>query len=374
MANGAAARKAGQTRRRGKWRIVLVVVVVVMVVPGASVARALTAPGTDSTAARLAEWGRSHGLSPLIDQLERWSYQPPKVGGAPTANSPLNHLRPDAGVSKGTLSPRNPRPVVPLASPALPGEGTWRVVAAVGGKPALEVAYLRPDRLHTSYTAGVAWMDTSLLRFVLHPGTQEPGGGPWPHPPYVTALERPLLVAAFNGGFRMNAARGGFFAGRRTVGRLRVGAASLVIHTDGRAEVGQWGRDVRPGPSVGAVRQNLDLMVDGGALVPGLDENNTPRWGRTIGNRLYVWRSGIGQTASGALVYVAGDRLSAATLAELLRRAGSVRAMELDINPQWTSFVLYPAEKNLLPDMVRSPRRYDSTSSRDFITVSRTGA
>ncbi|MCW2709607.1 MAG: hypothetical protein JWM22_3449, partial [Frankiales bacterium] len=64
---------------------------------------------------------------------------------------------------------------------------------------------------------------------------------------------------------------------------------------------------------------------------------------------------------------------SAASLATLLQRAGSVQAMELDINPEWTSFVTYApsrTEKNLLPDMQRSPKRYDTTSSRDFITVS----
>jgi len=127
-----------------------------------------------------------------------------------------------------------------------------------------------------------------------------------------------------------------------------------------------------------AVRQNLDLLVDGGQVAPGLDSNTRHRWGATIGNRLYVWRSGVGQTATGALVYAAGDRLSAATLAELLRRAGSVRAMELDINAEWTSYVLFPTaafptERNLLPDMQRSPKRYDTTGSRDFVAVLRRG-
>ncbi len=70
--------------------------------------------------------------------------------------------------------------------------------------------------------------------------------------------------------------------------------------------------------------------------------------------------------------------MSAATLAELLRRAGSVRAMELDINAEWTSYVLYPTtafptERNLLPDMQRSAKRYDTTGSRDFVAVLRRG-
>jgi len=88
-----------------------------------------------------------------------------------------------------------------------------------------------------------------------------------------------------------------------------------------------------------------------------------------------VWRSGIGVTASGAVVLVAGNRLSAPTLANLLLRAGAVRAMELDINRDWTSFILYRSphgqaiEKNALPDMWRAPSRYDSASSRDFVAL-----
>lgn len=351
------------TPRKSALRVVALALAVGLVALGLSVGSALTAPGTDSTAARLAEWARGHGLSSLVDRLERVKYRPPAVGGTPPTNSPLLSLRPAVDHSL--------TPIAPLASPPLPGEGTWHVLASQDGHPLLQVAYLRPDAQHTSYTAAVAWMDTSRLRFVLHPGIQEPGGGHWPVRPLITAAERPSLVAAFNGGFRLDAARGGFFEGGRTSRHLRDGAASLVISTDGTASVGVWGRDVKAGPRIAAVRQNLDLLVDGGRVQPGLDSNYQNRWGHTLGNRLYVWRSGIGQTASGALVYVAGNRLSAHSLAELLRRAGSVRAMELDINPEWTSFITYPVEKNLLPDMQRSPHRYDTTSTRDFFTVLR---
>jgi hypothetical protein len=177
------------------------------------------------------------------------------------------------------------------------------------------------------------------------------------------------LVAAFNSAFRVDAARGGFYLDGRTVGTLRTGAASFVIDRQGHASIGMWGRDVQMSGNVVAVRQNLDLLVDGGKAVPGLDANAGGRWGATLGNRLYVWRSGVGITSSGAIIYVAGDRLSASSLAELLRRAGSVRAMELDINPEWTSFVSYPKEQNLLPTMQRKASRYDTTGTRDFFAV-----
>ena len=49
-----------------------------------------------------------------------------------------------------------------------------------------------------------------------------------------------------------------------------------------------------------------------------------------------MWRSGLGVTASGALVYVTGPFLEITQLAALLVRAGCVRAMTLDMNPDWT--------------------------------------
>jgi hypothetical protein len=55
--------------------------------------------------------------------------------------------------------------------------------------------------------------------------------------------------------------------------------------------------------------------------------------------------------------------MTVGSLAEVLRRAGAVRAMELDINTYWTSFITYRAPgaigaANLLSSMDRSPQRY----------------
>jgi hypothetical protein len=55
----------------------------------------------------------------------------------------------------------------------------------------------------------------------------------------------------------------------------------------------------------------------------------------------HQWRSGLGITADGALVYAAGPALDPLQLAQLLVRAGAVRAMQLDIKPNWPVFVTY---------------------------------
>jgi hypothetical protein len=113
-----------------------------------------------------------------------------------------------------------------------------------------------------------------------------------------------------------------------------------------------------------------------------LNAADTTQWGETLGNHVYVWRSGLGITADGALVYVGGPGLNITDLADLLVRAGAVRAMELDINTDWVNLATYkpattagaatPANgANLLPDMVGSPARYFASYwARDFITMS----
>ena len=133
---------------------------------------------------------------------------------------------------------------------------------------------------------------------------------------------RPQLLAVFNSGFKMDDAQGGYYDSGRYARTLRDGAATLWITNDGVPHVGQWGRDAHPHPGRGEARQNLDLIVDNGQPAPGVQYNNPAKWGYTVGNAVLVWRSGVGETANGALVYVGGPGLSAYTLA---RAAGPGR-------------------------------------------------
>lgn len=99
----------------------------------------------------------------------------------------------------------------------------------------------------------------------------------------------------------------------------------------------------------------------------------------------HQWRSGLGITADGALVYAAGPALDPLQLAELLVHAGAVRGMQLDINPNWPVFVTYdppagtaaaPANgRKLLSGTAQGPATFFEPSwARDFITMSARGA
>jgi hypothetical protein len=225
-------------------------------------------------------------------------------------------------------------------------------------------------------------MDTKLLRATLYSGSQIPGGGPFPNTAPIEPSSASSLVAAFNAGFLMSNANGGYYTDRRVVFPLRDGAASFVVYANGTSTVGMWGRDVTMTPDVVSVRQNLDLLVDNGQPAPGLIATDTTAWGNTLGGAVYVWRSGLGVTADGALVYVGGPELNITDLANLLVKAGAVRAMELDINTDWVNFTTYRPPTTtgqasglngteLLPDMAGTPDRYfEPWWARDFITMS----
>jgi len=251
------------------------------------------------------------------------------------------------------------------------------VLASVHGVPAIYGTYLRPDRVHTSYVAGIASMDPRLLQFQLRPGHEDPGPASWGYAPYLPAGSRQGLLATFNGGFKINQAGGGFYLNGITRGTLTSRAASMVYYRDGRVAVGVWNRDVRMTSQVVGVRQNLRLIVDHGVVPTSVDQNVQGQWGATLGGGYYVWRSGVGVTRDGRVVFAYGPALSVRTLAGLLQRAGSVEAMQLDINPTWMSYMYYrpisrpadPAPVNLLPTQQEPADRYYSINSRDFTAV-----
>lgn len=364
---------------------------------GVSLGSALAAPGSDSPAARTAEWARDHHLGVLVGTAEKLQYRlhQPRVGGKPDAGT-LSQLTegPSASPtaaptvsgprSRGAARAVVPPPVAvhaplhPMVTPALPGEGTFHVEVVAHGLPVLQAAYLRPDSARSSYVDGVAWIDHRAAAWQLHPGYEDPGGlGRWDQPDLVPPAARAKLLATFNGGFKTNESRGGFYENGHTAGALLPGAASLVVYRDGHMDLGSWGTEVAMTPQVAAVRQNLRLMIDGGRVAGDLDSDVRSNWGLTLGGGYAVWRSGVGVTAEGDTVVVMGDALTARALGELLLDAGAVRAMEMDINPEWMSFMWYtPSGNPLRPtahklvDFRRPADRYFGPTSRDFFSLS----
>ncbi len=372
-------------RRHPVIRILQVLALVVLVfigIVGYSVGGYLTRPGNDSVSQRVAEWGRDHHLGSLVTWLEQvqYSQNKPKKGGTikggiPTAAGDHTTKKPAApGIAHSKL----PEPPVLLAGQGLPNEGKWQTVVLNKGLPAIQLTYVRPDAVHTSYYAALMWLDPKLLSGRLHEGipSSDPGGT-WTTPSYITPELAKTVAAAFPGGFRTNDSqvgnRGGYYDDGRVAEPLRVGAASLVVYKDGTTTVGQWGRDVAMSPNVRSVRQNLDLLVDGGNVNPTCNSDSSPIWGYTVGNDAYVPRTALGVRADGSLIFVNSPAVSVCSLGQLLKSAGVVRGMELDINYDWSIGYYFTHDGGQVqshmsrPTQSKGPDHYFSPQTRDFV-------
>jgi hypothetical protein len=216
--------------------------------------------------------------------------------------------------------------------------------------------------------AFVAWMDAQLTRLAVVPGTGDPLGSPWGG--QVTPAQQPFLVSSFNGGFKWGDFNGGVIAFGASYRSPVPGQASLIAYDDGTYTVGSWGRDNDPNKQVVALRQNLGMLVDGGA--PTAAASNVGAWGASVAGAATA-RGGVGVDANGALLW-AGGRVSPLDLANALVAAGAVRGMEMDINPDWVNFNSY----DVGPDNVAHGNglygatgadRYLHPDGRDFVAV-----
>jgi predicted DNA-binding transcriptional regulator AlpA len=372
--------KRGRTgRRRIRPRTVVALVMVALLTPVLySYITTVTRPSSLPLGVRSVEWLRANGGAWLVDDAERlyYSWRAPKKGGPQLTTLPQVGLKPAPPIVHSRAVVYRPFRIRPLLRPALAGEGRWAGTGpVVGGRAPVLVTAYRVDPDYPRVIAYVAWIDHTRTRTALYPGRYEPPGSGPRGPMEVPTALRGRLLATFNSGFTYADGHGGFFAAGRSFTPLQVGMATLVGYRDGRVDVRTWRGGTRPGASVAFARQNLPLIVSGGRLNPALDDSS--RWGNTLGNAVRVWRSGVGVDRHGNLIYAAANYQTAPSLARILVHAGAVRAMELDINPEWPSFISYARPgggdpTKLVPNGMQSEFRYLRPDDRDFFAVYRT--
>ncbi len=350
-------------------RIVVLTALILLVDLVVSFWGAMAGPSNVSFGMRAVEWLRDNGAAGVVSDIESVYYSL----NAPATGGPALKRLPQVGTgSRIQVASYTPPAIPPMITPALPGEGQWRGTGpVVGGAAPVLVTTFRPDPKYPQLVAGVAWIDHTRTRLALYPGRYEPpndGNQQAAVPP----LLRSSLLATFNSGFKLEDSRGGFFSQGHQYVPMQDGQATLIGYSRGGVDVQTWNSGPDSGPGIAFARQNLPMIVENGQLNPAL--SNDSLWGTTLGNAVRVWRSGVGVDAHGNLIYAAADIQTAQSLAQILQHAGAARAMELDINYEWTTFNFYgtfgagdPAK--LLPGMNRPATRYLSPDDRDFFAV-----
>jgi hypothetical protein len=368
--------------RPGGWRrarrIALTVALIALVPAVISFASYTLQPSNSSFFINAVEWLRSNGARGLVNAIENEYYTltaPAKGGPA------LRRLPGQKGALSAAAATRHavvhyylPAPIKPLTT-GLPGEGVWHATFAGGGsRPPVLITSFRPEPIeYPQVVVGVAWIDRTRTSVQLYPGGQEPAVSlPNRGPEEVPVSLRSNLVATFNSGFKLSDSGGGFAIGGHTYAPLQDGLATIVRYTNGNVNVIRWTYGPDAPSDVVYARQNLPLIVDNARPNPNL--NDSAQWGATLGNAALVWRSAVGIDGHGNLIYASGPDQGLSSLASTMIHAGAVRAMELDINTYWTSFISYryPGARdpaNLLSAMDRSPLRYLTPDDRDFFAV-----
>jgi hypothetical protein len=304
----------------------------------------------------------------------------PRVTSPGAAPGTASRRAGQRGASGSTVSARSaprlvaretqpaPRLVVLLAAAGSVG-ASFRPAVRWRGQTAVWIA-----RLSSGLT--VLSFNQRLVRLALHSGTVDAGGSGWPYGPAIIGGERRRLVAAFNGGFKLSVGAGGFMSGGRVASPLRDGLGSIVTYSDGQTAIGAWNTEVpQRGLAIQSVRQNLPLLIDHGRLAATIDCQSC--WGATVGGAADVARSALGITADGHLMWAAGEGLSVAALGDALLAANVVRAVELDINPDWVAGYLYPHTVSgqptniipVVPNQTGVAGFFLAPYSRDFFSI-----
>ncbi len=323
---------------------------------------------------RTVEWLRMHHLNWLVDNAEHvyYTWQTPAKGGPQLKTLPAVgiHAKPKAP-PKAVWPPR----IRPVFAHPLPGEGVWKSSGPpVAGRPPVLVTTFRTERAYPRIVAYVAWFDHRRTALAYYPGRYEPPSAALRGPMQVPYGQRWRLLATFNSGFIYSDGLNGDALDGHVNEPLRDGLATVVAYRSGAVDIVDWHGGPSPGRAVVFARQSLPLIINDGRLSPAL--NDSTRWGFTLGNAVRVWRTGIGIDRRGNLIYAAADYQTVTTLAEILKRAGAVRAMQLDINPEWPTLNTYRHRQGLLPTMVvpnyqQAPTRYLVPDDRDFFAVYR---
>jgi hypothetical protein len=269
----------------------------------------------------------------------------------------------------------------PSPGPPLPSYPTLLGTAA-GSRPTQFVPVVRWRGRTAAWIArtqsgiGLLSFDQKSLQLHLHSGTIDAGGSGWRWGPEVAGSERRRLVAAFNGAFRFSTGAGGFVSYGRVGAPLRDGLGSIVTYANGRTDIGSWHNEVPAAAlAVASVRQNLMLLIDHAR--PATTVGCSSCWGAALGGVGDPARSALGVTASGHLVWAGGPHLTVAELADALLGANVIRAVELDINPEWVAGYLYGhrggagplAPVPIVPAQVGVSGFFLRPYSRDFFTI-----
>lgn len=262
---------------------------------------------------------------------------------------------------------------------SLKNEGVWKEIklSSFPNENIIARTFVRPDKDRPYAIVTIAQLDMKKVSLGAVAGIKEPGGkvgnpGPGVVPQEIVNNNR--LVAAFDGGFQFRDGEYGMIVDDKTYLPLKNDLGTVVGYKNGVVKIIDYtGQDL--GKGIAFVRQNCPILIENGQL--GVEDvKNKKLWGRTFTSGIYTWRTGMGITKNGNLLFAVGNSLTPTTLALALKMAGAQNAIQLDINPNWVRFNIFTSlgngeydSKPLTHDLKDGATAYLTGYSKDFFYV-----
>ena len=388
-------------------RGVLAALALTALVTGFSVTRFVLAHPNYGLQQNVATWARNKGLGFAVDRMEMWMHSSapeaaPAVSLAlddtpdttfPASTSPATTV-PETSTSttwpEWTTVPTipgettttvpgeivTPADIAPVISPALKGEGQWRVLFTLGKskkQPVVWAMSTRPFAQYGSVVATAAVFDQTRLTAAMFNGSDVPGGGPWVNSEKIPRKALKSVVAAFNGGFRFEHKPGGYVTEGVEVRKMVKGNATIGIDANHVMHVGVWGDDMHRNDGWVSLRQNLPPLVKDGKVT--WSDYKWTDWGTDYGDKMYTYRSGLCARTDGSLMFVSVGDVNIDLLAKAMLQFGCRTGMELDINGNWPHFSTYSGfgttnrYGRTLDTRMGDPLRFINGYEKDFFAL-----
>jgi hypothetical protein len=224
-----------------------------------------------------------------------------------------------------------------------PDEGQWGpLIRSPEGKTLAFQTYLEPDGERPFAQVRVVAFDMRSVRLHYMVGRDEPVSEvKMDRPGTIPAEDRlpGVLLAVFNGGFKGRHGHFGVMVDGTILLPPKDQMGTLALYEDGHLLLGEWGTEIEPEAGQVAWRQNGPLVVRDGQFNPLVNDRNPALWGYTIQEMAPIWRSAIGLSEDGQILYYfAGPSLTLPALASAISASGAANAIQLDINNYWVHF------------------------------------
>lgn len=308
----------------------------------------------------------------FTDKVQSITYNPNSAGHFTFSDQSESN---NAPVTIPTRLDINPIPVSHNFKPEK-GEGVWknRHLKIFPNQEVMAYTFVRPDPDRPFAYVTLMQIDTKEIHLSAVAGTKQPGGpvgniGPGAVPSQIVLSGK--LVAAFDGGFQYRDGQYGMIVDGHTYLPLKENVGTLVGYKDGTLKIIDY-LNQSLGNNVEFVRQNCPILIENGEISI-LNEKNKQLWGRTLTSSIFTWRTGVGITKKGNLLFAVGNNLTPLSLSYALKMAGAVNAIQLDINPYWVRFNIFDNTSTgqyhtstLTPDLKDGSTQYLHGYSKDF--------